>query len=170
MKTRIINQRELSYLVHTVWMRERGISLIPLVIVMGGDRIHCCDEAVVVEDESGALVGAATIAPNGEDFSGQPGIVGVYVIPECRNRGLSKVLMTAVTERCVERGFKEVRVDVMSGRILRVINALSAELRGIMKVVDHTTANMDAMADLESAQRLLQLIEASDSSSAGDKE
>lgn len=58
---------------------------IPIAILLSGDRISCCDEGVIMEKEA-KLVGVETIAPEGEEHSGQPTIVGLYVVPEHRGQ------------------------------------------------------------------------------------
>ena len=53
---------------------------IAVALLLGGDRISCCDEGVIAEQEK-KLVGVATIAPEGEEMSCQPTVVALYVIP-----------------------------------------------------------------------------------------
>jgi hypothetical protein len=63
-----------------------------LGMLFSGDRISCCDEAVVIR-EGDQLIVIATIAPYGEN-TGNPAIVGVYVVPEYRRQALSCQLVS----------------------------------------------------------------------------
>ena len=112
---------------------------LPQSIIIGtllaGDRLSCCDEGVVW-DEDGKIIGAATIAPNGEMMSGEPTIVALYVISSRRREGIGCELMKAAIDRCVERGFGRVRVDVLSTGARKTIAKLSAEQRALLRVVD----------------------------------
>lgn len=108
----------------------------PVFLLLGGDRLSCCDEAVVAEDDSDAVVGMCTIAPHGEGHNGQPTIVGVYVRPDQRGRGLGKQLFRAALMRCQERGLTPVRVDVMSTGMHKIIEDLSEEEKSLLVIHD----------------------------------
>jgi ribosomal protein S18 acetylase RimI-like enzyme len=82
------------------------------IIVLTGDRITCCDEAIVFDDDPQR--GIAIIASEGEEQSGQSTIVGVYVRPADRRKGHGAELLSAAVRRCIARGFDNIRVDVMS--------------------------------------------------------
>lgn len=104
-------------------------------LLFAGDRISVCDEAVVGrigED----VVGFATIAPRGEANSGQPTIVGLYVLPDHRRRRYGAGIFVATVERCLDRGFEKVRVDVMSDYVAKIINNLPDELKEHLDVCD----------------------------------
>lgn len=94
--------------------------------LFGGDRYSCCDDYVTVE-ENGEPVGIATIAPEGEQMSGTPTIVGVYVKQEFRGRGLGKELLFRAIERCLERGFIKVRIDCLTTAMFVVATKLKKE-------------------------------------------
>lgn len=96
------------------------------VILFGGDRLTCCDDFVTVE-ENGEPVGIATIAPEGEQMSGTPTIVGVYIKQEFRGKGLGKDLLHKAIERCIERGFTKVRIDCLTTAMLVVATKLKTE-------------------------------------------
>jgi len=104
-------------------------------MLFGGDRISCCDEGVIAEQGS-KLVGLATIAPEGEQMSGQPTIVGWYVIPEYRRKGIGSQILKRAVERCIERGFNKIRMDVMSSNARRIIKNLPDELKNKIDVHD----------------------------------
>lgn len=108
-------------------------------ILFVGDRFACCDEGVGILVE-GELVGIATIAPKGEAGSdGTPAIVGVFVARTHRGRGYGVALTQAAVERCRERGFTRVRVDVMSTGMKQSIARLPADLRALLDVYDQST-------------------------------
>lgn len=99
-----------------------------IFILLGGDRIACCDEGVIMQ-EGDSLVGVATIAPYGEENSGQPTIVGLYVVPEYRSKGYGKQILQKAIERCLERGFEKIRMDVMSSDATEIIKKLPKEIQ-----------------------------------------
>jgi len=136
-KVRILNKLELSS-----WVRSLNFTAV-VSLLLGGDRFYCCDEGVAVE-VGGEIVAIATIAPHGEDRSGQPTIVAVYVPPQFRGKGYSKAVMEAVIKRCQERGFKKVRIEVMSKYLMNNINSLPEELRDVLDIIDAGDI-MDAM-------------------------
>lgn len=111
------------------WIMDNNLFETPSVMkigtLLGGDRLSCTDEAVAIMDkQSEKIVGVATIAPEGEECSGQPTIVGEFVLPEFRGKGLGKELFIKTLERCKERGFENVRVDIMSGKIAKIVGGL----------------------------------------------
>lgn len=97
-------------------------------ILLAGDRLSCCDEAVGVEVD-GKIVGVATIAPRGEMESGQPTIVAIYVLPDHRGQGYGRAVTQAAVERCLTRGFDNIRVDTLSTGGRNVVESLPDELR-----------------------------------------
>lgn len=78
METKTISMQEVA-----AFTRARLSPAIGILFV--GDRFHCCDEGIGIFVE-GELAGIITIAPEGEQESGEPTIVGLYVAPEYRNR------------------------------------------------------------------------------------
>jgi len=108
------------------------------MVLLGGDRIVCCDEAVVMRSESDDLIGIATISSQGEDYSGDPEIVGLYILPEYRGQGYAKELLKKTIERCTERGFKKICLNVLSKKMMQVINKLPAEMKEILEVSDQS--------------------------------
>ena len=74
--------------------------------------------------------------PDGEEHSGQPTIVAIYVHPDHRRNGYGKMITEAIVRRCIERIFSNIRMDAMSGYAMRAINALPAELRAVLDVHD----------------------------------
>lgn len=108
-------------------------------IVLSGDRISCCDEGVIMQIQN-KLIGVATIAPQGEANSGQPTIVGLYVKPEYRSKGYGKDILQRAIERCIERGFENIRMDVMSLNAQKIIEKLPQKLKE--KIDAHFSGNM----------------------------
>ncbi len=106
-----------------------------IAILLQGDRLSCCDEAVGLEVD-GLIVGVATISSQGEDFSGNPTIVGVYVQKPFRSKGYGLVLMTATVRRCIELGFHSIAVDSMSKGMMKTIKKLPDELQNVLNVRD----------------------------------
>ena len=109
---------------------------IATLTILTGDRIFCCDEAIVAH-EGGMLLGTATIAPQGEEQSGQPGIVGVCVRPEYRHLGLGKRLLLAAINRMQERTLPTpYRVDTVSKMGKRLVAQCSPEVLKLLEVHD----------------------------------
>lgn len=92
-------------------------------ILFGGDRIACCDEAILVVINS-VIIGAATIAPKGESCEDGPEIVGVFVRPEYRRQGIGKKLINLAIDRCLERGLGKPTMVPATDEGQKLINAL----------------------------------------------
>jgi GNAT superfamily N-acetyltransferase len=117
-------------------------------ILFAGDRLSCCDEAVALKVD-GRIVGLATIAPKGEyGAGGQPTIIALYVVLGERRKGYGKILQEAVVTRFIERGFQNIRVDVMSSYAMRTINSLPQHLRDALDVRD-LGDSMDLISSME---------------------
>jgi len=108
---------------------------IAIGLLLSDDRLFCCDEGVIAEQES-RLIGVATIAPKGEEMSGQPTIVGLYVVPEYRGRGIGSRILQRAVERCIERGFNKIRMDVMSSNAMKIIEKLPDKLKNKIDIHD----------------------------------
>ncbi|RJQ30588.1 hypothetical protein C4572_03955 [Candidatus Parcubacteria bacterium] len=61
-------------------------------ILFAGDR-WACVEKVAVAEVDGKIVGIATIAPKGEQVSGKPTIVGLYVQHQYRQKGSAIIFL-----------------------------------------------------------------------------
>lgn len=107
-----------------------------VAMLLGGDRLSCCDEAIGIE-VGGEIVAVATIAPDGEMRSGEPTIVGVYCLPPHRRHGYGRAAFVAAIECCRERKFARVRVDSMSAGMRRIIDDLDETDRAYLHVVDY---------------------------------
>jgi len=104
-------------------------------ILLAGDRLSCCDEGVIMQEREN-LIGVATIAPKGEQMSGQPTIVALYVAPEYRSKGYGSRILQKAVERCLERGFENIRMDVMSSNATKIIKKMPEEIQEKLDVHD----------------------------------
>lgn len=127
MEVKIVGKSELSNKV-----AQFPINPVTLLL-LHGDRIYCCDEAAVAFEDN-QPVGIATFAPEGEECSGQPTIVGWYVLPKFRRSGYGLVVLQAMITRCVERGFYQLRVDVLSDKAMTGINKLPDNLKQVLQI------------------------------------
>ena len=114
---------------------------VALGTLLAGDRISCVDEAVIAKigDE---IVGISTIAPKGEQMSGEPTIVATYVLHEYRGRGIGALLLEAAIDRMIERGLTPIRADILNTKVFGIIDRLPEEKRNLLKVVDMTMGGM----------------------------
>lgn len=133
MATKVLNRRELYDWVQ--WLHSRKVPHGAGIILLVGDRLSCCDEAVgaVVNNQ---VVAVVTIAPHGEEQSGEPTIVALYTLPELRHQGYGREAFIAALVRCRERGFKRVRVDVLSDYVTRIISSLPKEDQEYLDIHD----------------------------------
>lgn len=119
-------------------------------MLFAGDRMSCCDEAVVMKSSAGELLGWATLAPRGEERNGNPTIVGVYIVPSARGKGFALPLLRATLERGQARGFRKMKIEVFSERLARVIEKLSVEEKAYLDViVMPPVIQIDFFSDLE---------------------
>ncbi len=139
METKVVGYSEFAPLAQKMF-KEAIAAKDPLmaisIVVLSGDRITCCDEAIVFTDDP--EIGMATISPDGEMRDGTPTIVGVYVRSADRGKGLGTELMAAAVRRCMERGFEKIRVDVLTIGSKRAVEKLPAELRARLEVTDNS--------------------------------
>src|SRR5438552_3119807 len=108
-----------------------------IICLFGGDRLSCCDEAMGVEDD-GRIVSLASIAPEGEQQSGKPTIVGLYTLAAYRKKGYGLAAMTAAIERMMERKLIPIHVDVLSTGAKHLIAKLPDELRKHLNLNDQS--------------------------------
>ncbi len=109
-----------------------------MAILLSGDRISCCDEGVIMSDKD-KTIGLATIAPEGEERSGQPTIVGLYVAPKYRKKGYGAKILQRAVERCLERGLDKkgkIRMEVMSSWAKKIIDKFPDNLKEKIEVYD----------------------------------
>ena len=136
----IVGMQEVSEWMFLLLFTAASLKLITL---FGGDRASCCDEAIVIKNDGGQIVALATIAPNGEQMSGKPTIVGLYVMPEFRRQGLGRKVLEAAIHRCIDRELIPIRIDLMSEGIKSLVEQLSEDIRQQLNAHD-----MGAMLDV----------------------
>lgn len=135
MNVEFVNMDEVSKWAYDLIQGKHGDSII-LVTLFCGDRATCCDEAAVIKN-CGRIVAVATIAPRGEDCSGKPAIVGVYVLPGFRKQGHASKVVEEAFGRCVERALRvPVRMDLMSSGIQAVVKGLPDYVKRHLEVHD----------------------------------
>lgn len=118
-----------------------------VALLLGGDRWSCIDE-VALANVDGEIVGIATIAPNGEEMSGTPTIVAIYVAHGSRSSGIGCELLEAAVDYMLSKGLEPIRIDVMNSKVSRLIDRLSTEKRQRISVVDSSMGGMmDAMLE-----------------------
>ena len=111
------------------------------IMLFGGDRWHVCDE-VVVATENGRTVGCCSLSEKGEDGRG-PGIVGIWVSPEMRRRGVGMAIFMAAINRARKRGWKRIHVDVLSTSMNRLVESMPRSVLKMLDVKDHHSMAMD---------------------------
>lgn len=62
------------------------------------------------------------------DKPAEPTIVGVYVMPDYRGKGLGRQVFETAVKRCVERALLPIKIDLMSAGIKRTVDSLPKEL------------------------------------------
>ena len=137
MQTKIIDETELLHIAEQmlrIAISGGDSAMFVAVSILTGDRVTCCDEAVVFACDS--LCGVATIAPLGEMGEGLPTIVGLYVRQTDRRKGYGSVLLEAAVRRCLDRGFEIIRIDAVTTGALRVIGKLPVDLQKRLEVHD----------------------------------
>lgn len=119
-----------------------------LGVLLAGDRWSCVTD-VIVAKVSDEIVGIATIALHGEQMSGEPTIVALYVLPEYRGRGIGFQLLEATVDYMLSKGLEPIRVDVLNSKVLRLISRLPAEKRQKLSVVDQSMGGiLDAILEM----------------------
>ncbi|OGY92690.1 MAG: hypothetical protein A3H70_05015 [Candidatus Komeilibacteria bacterium RIFCSPLOWO2_02_FULL_48_11] len=126
-----------------VYALHRQGGSMPKATLLGGDRWSCVRECVVAE-EDGQILGIATIAPKGEEQSGEPTMVALYVQYEYRGRGIGYQLFEAAVDHMIAKGLVPVRVDVLNSKVFRMIERLPEEKRNQLCIVD---SSMDGGLD-----------------------
>jgi GNAT superfamily N-acetyltransferase len=107
------------------------------VSVIGGERAHCCDEAIVVYDGE-VPVGMATVAHKGESGAGVPEIVGVFVSATHRCSGVGRELFVRAIVRCRERNLVPLRATILSRGMSALVKKLPPEVLVDVTIVDQS--------------------------------
>jgi len=136
---------------------DSGQGGVAVAILLGGDRLICCDEASLIkaplaqaalvqgDERSKQIVGACTIAPRGETGNGRPELVGLYVLPSQRRKGYGLALLTEAINRCNERRLTPVTVCVITKPGLATIQKLPPELLALTTIIDHSNWDMGSL-------------------------
>jgi len=103
-------------------------------ILFSGDRFTCCDEAVIAYDND-TFVGIATISFKGEDYSGKPEVVGLYVVPAFRCKGYGFMLLKDAILRCLDAGDR-VQVVAVSANVRSLVERLPESIRAQVDFTD----------------------------------
>ena len=118
-----------------------------LGVLLAGDRCECITETVVAKINN-TIVGIATIAPEGEQLSGEPTIVALYVLPEYRQKGIGFQLLEAAIDHMIKKGIAPIRIDVLHSKVLKMVNRLPTEKRQKLNVVDQSMGGvLDSVLD-----------------------
>lgn len=130
---RVIDKEEMLTVTSNIIHRSRDVNAI---VVIGGDRALCCDEAVIFEKDS-VVVGIATISTEGESFDGTPTIVGVYVVKEHRGQDIGLQLLEAAICRMQVRQIQTLyRVETCTKSGARTVEKLPSEMKKLLTVID----------------------------------
>jgi GNAT superfamily N-acetyltransferase len=137
LKIQIISTEKVSEVV--LQNLQSNVSQLAMITLFGGDRIMCCDEGFGLFDDQDQVVGMITIAPKGETCCADvPTIVGLWVHPIFRQKGFGKNLLEYAIKRCLERGFSQIRIDLLTKSAKHTCNALSEDLRKVLVIHDQS--------------------------------
>ena len=139
MKTKIQKKEEVSAWMHNLHRTRSGVAMVTL---FGGDRWSCVTEVVTVENEDGEIIGIATIAAKGEQMSGQPTLIGLYVLPPFRSSGAGFALLEAAVDQMLATGLTPIRLDILNSKIFNMINRLPAEKQEQLKIIDQSMGGL----------------------------
>lgn len=119
------------------------------ILFFGGDRLAHVDHAfalVLGEGDKAGAIGAATIASKGENGCGEPTLVGFYISPSFRGNGYAAEFLEYIACEAAMLGLTPLRIDVLSGRLMRAIRSLPEEIRAMFQVND-LGDSMDPLSD-----------------------
>lgn len=107
-------------------------------LLFGGDRYSCCDQYIICS-AGDDLVGIASIAPEGEQNSGRPTIVGLWIKPSFRNQGWGHKILAAAINQCLQRKFNKIRIDALNPEMKKTIEKVSPKLSAHLDVQDFSS-------------------------------
>ena len=140
----ILPKGDVSEWVYSLHSTRPGMAM---GLLLSGDRWSCVEEVTVAKID-GEIAGIITIAPEGEEMSGKPTIVAIYVLKEHRASGVGYQLFEATIDYMSSKDLIPIHVDAMNSKVLRMIDRLPIEKRQKLNVVDQTMGGaMDAMLD-----------------------
>ena len=143
-KIKVVPKADAADWVNSLFFTKPSMAL---GLLLGGDRWSCVDE-VALASVDGEIVGIATIALQGEEMSGQPTIVAIYVAHEHRLSGIGFELLEAAVNHMLLKGLEQIRIDVMNSKVSRLIKRLPREKRKRLYVVESSMCGeMDTMLE-----------------------
>jgi len=140
----IVPRADVAEWVHSLHLAKPSMAL---GILLAGDRWSCIRKVVVAKVDD-KIVGIATIAPEGEERSGEPTIVAIYVLHEHRSYGIGYQLLEAAIDYILSKGLEPIRLDIVGSKASRMIERLSIEKRQKLNVVDQSMGEaLDAILE-----------------------
>lgn len=84
-----------------------------VLILFGGDRWTCVDYVAYAVKEN-ELIGMATLSLRGEDYSNTPSLVGIWVDPAFRRKGIGTELASLLIEQAKALEVKRITASVIT--------------------------------------------------------
>lgn len=141
----IHRKSEISELVDRLHHERPSLALGTL---LAGDRWSCVAD-VVVAKKDGEIAGIATIAPKGEQLSGKPTIVAIYVSQEYRGLGIGYKLLETAIDYMLNQGLEPIHIDILNSKVSRMIARLPIEKQQKLRVADQSLGGLiDAMMEM----------------------
>ena len=106
----------------TKWIKTLPKSL-DVGILFGGDRLNCITHFVVAKI-FWKIVGIVTIAREGENKSGIPTIIAIYVKKEWRRKGIGTKLFHQTIEYMIKEKMVPIEITVFTTPVSKIIDAL----------------------------------------------
>ena len=97
-----------------------------VAILFSGDRAIGCKHKFVVENNSGEVIGVATLAPEGEQCSGDPTLVGIMIHGAHRRQGYGTALLVHVIEFAIKNKLIPLRIDLSNPSMIDLVSKLPA--------------------------------------------
>lgn len=138
----VVPRAEANEFVNQLHASRQGMAV---ALLLGGQRWACCTHAALATI-GGNPVGIATISPRGESNTGEPTVVGMYVLREHRREGIGAKLLAAAVRwlRDLVPG-QPVRLDILHSAVWLMVERLPPELRELVDATDQMPGGvMDA--------------------------
>lgn len=114
---------------------ESADNKVAIATLLGGDRLSVCEEAVCAKKD-GKTIGMITISHMGEGQTGNPSLVGMYVLPEFRKQGIGKDLLEQAIAQGRELGWENVQIDVLTGTMMSLVDQLDDADKSFLRIND----------------------------------
>ena len=115
-------------------------------MLLAGDRWGCVQQ-VVAAYSGEKVVGIATIAPDGEQNSGEPTIVALYVMAKYRSQGVGAALLEVAVDWMISERMTPIRIDSFNSKVTRMVARLPEEKQECVRLCDHANSIVDAMME-----------------------